>query len=173
MLITHAVSFLCYAAGKALQDAIEAFEGTIALVQQALGASLAGPGLSAALPAQNRSSPAYDSCTTQHASMGQHNASAHSRMDAGACSSADGLAGTAASDMQAVLAHLHAGQVRVHAIMQQLGGCVDADPHTQLYSAQLLQKALADPNRVAQHLGMPKAERLDYWSKVRNAYWQG
>jgi hypothetical protein len=36
----------------------------------------------------------------------------------------------------------------------------------QLYTPQLLQKAITYPARVARYLNMPKHERLQYWSEV-------
>lgn len=52
--------------------------------------------------------------------------------------------------------------------VQDSGGCDSGgcSLRRQLYTTQLLHKAIADPARMAGYLNMPKHERLNYWSEV-------
>jgi hypothetical protein len=66
---------------------------------------------------------------------------------------------------QQMLQHLDVRETLVQSVLQQLGGCGAA--YSELYTSQLLQKAMADPSRAAELLGMTKAERMAYTSEVR------
>jgi hypothetical protein len=55
---------------------------------------------------------------------------------------------------------------KVQRVLQQLG-CCDGVSYKQLYTTELLRKAVSDPVRMAGYLNMQKEDRLTYWSQVR------
>lgn len=79
---------------------------------------------------------------------------------------ATGLAAAAYKDGTGLLHQLDKREGKVQRVLQQLGSIDSADYH-QLYTSQLMRKAMADPQRMAGYLKMPRAERLQYWSQVR------
>jgi len=64
-----------------------------------------------------------------------------------------------------MLGRLDAREEKVQSVMQQLG-CFEAAGYKELYTTQLLRKAVADPEHMAGYLNMPKQERLKYWCNV-------
>ena len=81
-------------------------------------------------------------------------------------SSVSGLTGWPYKGGQELLQRINKREEKVQRVLQQISSCNGAN-YQQLYTTQLLQKAIADPARMAGYLNMPKHERLNYWSEVR------
>jgi hypothetical protein len=62
---------------------------------------------------------------------------------------------------------LHDSEQRVQHVLQQLGGCTSGSC-TQLYTTQLLQRALANEARTLYYLNHTRQQRLRNWAQVRD-----
>ena len=105
-------------------------------------------------------------CTSGDAAGGVAGAAAEA--SGGSVTSSGGASGLAARPYKGgpeLLQRINQKEDRVQRVLQQLG-CCDSEGYEQLYTTQLLQKAVSDPQRMAGYLNMPKPERLQYWSEV-------
>lgn len=168
-----------------LQNAIHSIEGPLALVTESLGAgssggTAAGPVIAgnpetavAALAAACDREFLSDSSLTENSSPyvsgdagvvldqpGTPTTSAGSRVAA-----ASNLAAAPYKGGSALLQEIINREGKVQRVLQQLGCCDDVS-YRQLYTTELLRKAVSDPVRMAGYLSMPKEERLKYWSQV-------
>lgn len=64
-----------------------------------------------------------------------------------------------------MLQQITAREEKVQKVLQRLG-CCDSTGYKQLYTTWLLQRAVADPERVAGYVVHPRAQRLKFWSEV-------
>lgn len=89
-----------------------------------------------------------------------------SKFHSGAGASTAGVATSVSyKDAPGLLQKLDQQERQVQEVLQQLG--CDAATYQQLYSTQLLRRAVSEPVRVAGLLAMTTAERLDFLAEVR------
>jgi hypothetical protein len=83
----------------------------------------------------------------------------------GVAAAASGLAAASYKGGAALLQQIINREGKVQHVLQQLG-CCDGVSYRQLYTTELLLKAVSDPVRMAGYMNMEKTERLKYWSQV-------
>lgn len=154
----------------ALQNAIQSIEGPLALVTASLGGSL--PISTATGPADSPNSPTASSSSQQMlsecspASSSSFSAPQLDRNSGSISSRATKLAAAAYKGGAAMLQQITAREEKVQKVLQRLG-CCDSTGYKQLYTTWLLQRAVSDPERVAEYVVHPRSQRLKFWSEVR------
>lgn len=149
---------------KALQSAIGGIAGPLGLVKGLLQENTTGDQSGSECHTRSSSlqwSPSSDNSTPSNSS------SCAGGVDRSAPSVSSRLPSTASyKGGEALLERLNTQEGKVQLVLQQLR-CCDNTVYGQLYTTQLLRKAVVDPERMSGYLNMPKPERLRYWEKVR------
>lgn len=122
-------------------------------------------GSTAAAANSGDAGPFLNSSADGFASASAGNNSSYGLGDVLASSSAGALASTALSDRPDMLRLLEQREAEIQAALQQLGGCADIS-WQDLYSSQLLQRVMADPERITASAQASVAERFNYWAQV-------
>lgn len=153
----------------ALQHAIHSIEGPLALVKECVGPST-GSATPAAAPENDTDRFSGESSSSQphsccHSSNHTESTGVLFEKRGSVSGPVPGLAAASFKDSDAILQQLSRREERVQGVMRQLGSCDDAG-YQQLYTTQLLQRATADPLRMAGYLNTTRPQRLDIWKEV-------